>query len=146
MISVRPYRLIYDQIVRWFQFGIYDFSREDFILPMLQSNKLYEYYVLLKLFEYIQTKGYQIQSKDLYKYKYQNSALFNTVNLGKIKSNNTFVFWRDDTSIELTLYYEPVIYSGISKNVGENALSLFRNISFSYKKGETGKIIVLTMF
>ncbi len=139
LISVRPYRLIYDQIVRWFQFGIYDFSREDFILPMLQSNKLYEYYVLLKLFEYIQTKGYQIQSKDLYKYKYQNSALFNTVNLGKIKSNNTFVFWRDDTSIELTLYYEPVIYSGISKNVGENALSLFRNISFSYKKGETGK-------
>lgn len=139
LISVRPYRLIYEQIVRWFQFGIYDFSREDFILPMLQSNKLYEYYVLLKLLKYIQMKGYKIQHKCIHNYKYQSSSFFNTLNPGNIKSNNTFILWNDDASTEITLYYEPVIHSGISKNVGENELFLFRNMSFSYKKGETGR-------
>ena len=50
LISVRAYRLVYEQIIRWFQFGMYDFSGEDFILPMLRSDKIYEYYVLLKFY------------------------------------------------------------------------------------------------
>lgn len=61
LISVRAYRLIYEQIIRWFQFGMYDFSGEDFILPMLRSDKIYEYYILLKLYNYIMSKGFSLQ-------------------------------------------------------------------------------------
>ncbi len=139
LISVRSYKLVYEQIIRWFQFGMYDFSREDFILPMLQSNKLYEYYVLLKLYNYIERKGYRFQKADPYNYKRQKTSNYEYATFFNIKTNNTFIFQNDVTSKQIILYYEPIIHGGVDKNVGENEVSLFRNTSFSYKEGETGK-------
>lgn len=137
MISVRAYRLIYEQIVRWFQFGMYDFSGEDFILPMLRSDKIYEYYVLLKIYNYIQSKGYSFQSADPYSYK-NPGFRSSRINPYGLKTLNTFRFKDSETSTEITLYYEPIIYNGKNRNVGENQVGLFRNMSYSYQDGKEG--------
>lgn len=135
LISVRAYRLVYEQILRWFQSGMYDFSGEDFILPMLRSEKIYEYYVLLKLYNYIISKGYDLQSATLYTYK---NPGFNSGHVDPYGLNtlNTFHFKKVKASTELTLYYEPIIYNGKSNNVGENKIGLFRNMSYSFREGE----------
>lgn len=129
LTSVRSYRLIYEQIIRWFQFGIYDFSREDFILPMLQSNKLYEYYVLLKLYNYFERKGFHVYDTKDHKYDEQYDA----DRLIYATSENTFLFKNETTSTDLTLYYEPIIHGGKNKRVGENNVGLFRNLSFAFE-------------
>lgn len=135
LISVRAYRLIYEQIIRWFQFGMYDFSGEDFILPMLRSDKIYEYYILLKLYNYIMSKGFSLQEAISYSYKNPGFHLSHTNPFG-LKTLNTFQFKNVNASIELTLYYEPIIYNGKSNNVGENKVELFRNMSYSFRDGE----------
>ena len=135
LISVRAYRLIYEQIIRWFQFGMYDFRGEDFILPMLRSDKIYEYYVLLKLYNYILSKGYSLQSSNWYSYTISGFPS-NYTNPYELKTLNTFQFYSEETSTEITLYYEPIIYKGKSKNVGENEIGLFRNMSYSFRDGE----------
>lgn len=135
LISVRAYRLVYEQIVRWFQFGMYDFSGEDFILPMLRSDKIYEYYVLLKLYNYIVDKEYSLQFSAPYRYKNPgfHSSYSNPYGL---KVLNTFQFKNIKTSTELTLYYEPIIYNGKSAYIGENNVGLLRNMSYSFNDGE----------
>lgn len=137
LISVRAYRLIYEQIIRWFQFGMYDFSGEDFILPMLRSDKIYEYYVLLKIYNYIENKGYSLLSATPYSYKKTgfHSSFANPYGL---KTLNTFQFKNENTSIELTLYYEPIVYNGKNSNAGENKVGLFRNMSYPYQDGKDG--------
>lgn len=139
LISVYPYRAVYEQMIRWFRLGRYDFGREDFILSMLRSNKLYEYYVLLKLYNYMEEKGYHLKKTDSYRYQCPDFSDLNMAGPYGMRCNNTFVFEKDTGSTELTLYYEPVIYSGTDKNAGENNLFLFRNLSLSYEKGETGR-------
>lgn len=135
LISVRAYRLVYEQIIRWFQFGMYDFSGEDFILPMLQSNKIYEYYVLLKIYNYIINKGYSLQNAVPYSYK--NPGFHsNRDNTDGLKTLNTFRFKNGEISTEITLYYEPIIYNGKNSNIGENNVGLFRNMSYSFQDGE----------
>lgn len=126
LISVRAYRLIYEQIVRWFQFGMYDFRGEDFILPMLRSDKIYEYYILLKIYNYIISKGYSPHNTTSYNYP---NIRFTAKSITNIP--NTFLFKNDNTSIEITLYYEPIIYEGKNGNMGVNTLGLFRNNSHS---------------
>jgi len=135
LISVRAYRLVYEQIIRWFQFGMYDFSGEDFILPMLQSDKIYEYYVLLKIYNYIRNNGYSLQSSVPYIYKNPGFHL-SCANPYSLKTLNTFRFKHKETATEITLYYEPIIYNGKSSNVGENKVGLFRNMSYSFQDGE----------
>ncbi len=136
-ISNRPYRLIYEQITRWFQFGIYNFSREDFILPMLQSDKLYEFYVLLKIYNYIVSNGFVIQKSDEYSYKSFKNSYPSIPSHSGIKCDNTFIFWNEDTLTELTLFYEPYVHNGNSRNVGENGVGLFRNMSYSFDGKES---------
>ena len=96
LISVRAYRLVYEQIIRWFQFGMYDFSGEDFILPMLRSDKIYEYYVLLKFYNYIISKGYSFQSAASHSYK--NPGFHSSyANPYGLKTLNTFQFKDGET-------------------------------------------------
>ena len=136
-ISVRPYRLIYEQIARWFHFGMYDFSREDFILLMLQSNKLYEFYVLLKIYNYIKGRGYTLQKSTPYAYSPDKSGYPTGAVYGGVRYNNTFIFENEHGTKELTLYYEPYVHNGNSKYVGENGVALFRNMSYSFRGGES---------
>lgn len=114
---------------------MYDFSGEDFILPMLRSDKIYEYYVLLKLYNYIISKEYSLQLSITYSCKNPGFYSGYTNHYG-LTALNTFLFKNIKTSTELTLYYEPIIYNGKTVYVGENKLGLFRNMSYSFNNGE----------
>lgn len=70
----------------------YNFRYEDFLLPMLQSNKLYELYVLLKIYNYIINKGYHLQKSDLYRYKSSEEYYPNSAAFSNMKSDNVFLF------------------------------------------------------
>lgn len=121
-LSIPPYRLIYNQIDMWFRFGIYNFEREDFMLPFTQTHKLYEYYVLLKLHSYIQKCGFH----------YQRTKAVDYPNLNYVidSKNNTFYYSSGVSAKTITLFYEPVIYG--KNHIGYNNIRLFRNNSRKY--------------
>ena len=116
-LTVKQYRSIFQVIKEWYKFGIYNMERENFLIPFLANNQLYEYFVLLKLLNYLEYKGYSFLQKDRYLYKP------NAKNYQNTKYCNTFYFQLRDKKI--TLYYQPVIY--LKPNIQSNNISILRN-------------------
>lgn len=122
-LSIHHYRAVYDGIVEWFKYGIYDFAKEDFMLPFIQMHKLYEYYVLTKLCWYMENEGFDLERRENYTYRGHDNS--------KVPENfNTFYFSRGD--IQVTIFYEPIING--KKNIGENGIGLYRNTSIAFPK------------
>ena len=127
-LSVPQYNRIFVQIHKWFQFGIYDFTKENFMLSFIKISSLYEGYLLAKMIAYFQSRGYVIEStrKRVYptrrNWKYKNTNCVNTF------------FFRNDRH-KLTLYYQPVIYD--TDESGINGIGLIRNNSIPVLKGDS---------
>lgn len=125
-MSLSPYRQIYDAMVQWFTHGIYDFSGEEFLLPLLINNQLYEYYNLFKLAEAIEANGYRIDNdlcrRHLYAVGHENYRDTEHV--------NTFVFTKSD-SPTITLYFQPVIWGHNYSELVNNGITLRRTTSLS---------------
>lgn len=125
-MSLSPYRQIYDVMVQWFSYGVYDFSGEEFLLPLLINNKLYEYYNLFKLAEAIESSGYQIDNglckRHLYAVGHENYR--------DTEHINTFVFTKND-SPTITLYFQPVIWGHNFSDSLSNGIALRRTTSLS---------------
>lgn len=126
--SINAYRQIYIIIHNWFSIGNYDLGKEELLLSFISTSKIYEYYCLIKLLCYINdnTKYKLIESKRA-TYIVNNPYYINT------KYNNTFLFEHDD--IQLTLFFQPIIYGD---DRAANGISLFRNTS-SNSKSENNK-------
>ncbi len=125
---IAPYRQIYTTMEHWFSYGIYDFSNEDFLLPLLVNHQLYEYYILIKLTKLIEDKGF--------KHLYNRDASFQyPVNKSYINTEhyNTFYFSNNDTEF-ITLYYQPVIWGQKYADAFRNGISLRRSTSLSLDK------------
>ena len=80
---------------------------------MLRSDKIYEYYVLLKLYNYIISKEYSLQLSITYSCKNPGFYSGYTNHYG-LTALNTFLFKNIKTSTELTLYYEPIMWEKIN--------------------------------
>lgn len=121
-LSVPQYHRIFVQIHKWFQNGVYDFSRESFMLSFIKISSLYEFYVLAKMVAYFKSRDYvlTITRKYVYpnlykwKWKYQNT-----------RGVNIFCFSRD--KYRITLYYQPVIYDTDKDFAGGSGIGLLRN-------------------
>ena len=59
-MSVPQHNRIYVRIHRWFRFGIYDFSKENFMLLFIKISSLYESYLLTKMLCYFRDRGYSL--------------------------------------------------------------------------------------
>lgn len=125
-MSLSPYRQIYDVMVQWFTHGVYDFSGEEFLLPLLINNQLYEYYNLFKLAEAIESNGYQIDDSLCKRHLYA----VNHDNYCDTEHINTFVFTKDD-SPTITLYFQPVIWGHNYSEPVSNGIALRRTTSLS---------------
>ena len=123
LLSVQHYRAIYDTIVEWFRYGIYDFAKEDFMLPFIQMHKLYEYYVLTKLCEFFTHAGFEMERRESYAYKGQTAV-------GEVRNFNTFSFRKNE--IQATIYYEPIVNGREKKHIGDNGIGLFRNTTIPF--------------
>lgn len=127
-MSVPQYNKVFIRIHQWFNFGLYDFSKEHFMLSFVKISALYESYLLAKLINYFIDRGYEaIESKRCVypatspKWKYKNT-----------KCLNTFKF--SNGSKTITLYYQPVIYDTDRSNI--NGVGLYRNNSIPVLTGE----------
>ncbi len=134
-MSLSPYRQIYDVMVQWFTHGVYDFSGEEFLLPLLINNQLYEYYNLFKLAEAIETNGYQIDDSLCKRHLYA----VNHDDYRDTEHINTFVFTKND-SPTITLYFQPVIWGHNYSEPVSNGIALRRTTSLSIDRRNSQKV------
>ena len=127
-LSVPQYNRIFVQIHKWFQFGIYDFTKENFMLSFIKISSLYEGYLLAKMITYFQSRGYVIEGTRKHVYPTRRNWKYKNTNCV-----NTF-FFRNDRH-KLTLYYQPVIYD--TDESGINGIGLIRNNSIPVLKGDS---------
>ena len=125
-LSVPQYNRIFVRIHQWFSFGIYNFSKEHFMLSFIKISALYESYLLAKFLCYFRDRGYSLGSsrRCVYpvskRWKYKNTSV-----------RNTFVLKNGQKRI--TLYYQPVIFDTDQRSV--NGIGLYRNNSISVYAG-----------
>lgn len=126
-MSVPQYNRIFVRIHRWFSFGIYDFSKENFMLSFIKISALYESYLLTKMLCYFRDRGYFLESSKrcIYpvskRWKYKNTS-----------GLNTFILLNGQKTI--TLYYQPVIFDTDQSAV--NGIGLYRNNSIPVFTGD----------
>lgn len=119
-LSLKYYHQLFLCIVEWFSFGVYDLSKEDFLMPFLANSQLYEYYVLLKLIRYFEHSGKKNDKS--YKHNYHKGI--------STTYNNTFHFQSEDS--EIVLYYQPVVNT--EANRFDNGIALLRNNKLTPKE------------
>jgi hypothetical protein len=149
-MEIQHYRRIYKVIVDWFKSGNYDFENEKMLLSLLEVDKIYEYYILFKINNYLIRSGFSLKKPIKAKYKLKDNQLYENT-----EYENTFMFIGKVSNV--TVYYQPVIYAEPSKY--SNGVGLFRNnyISLDSSKsnyyapdyvikicnGESSKFIIL---
>lgn len=128
-MAVPQYNRMFIQMRRWFKYGIYNFSKETFMLSFIKISALYESYILAKLIEYFLERDYRLL--DSRRCSYPTSLKSKYTNT---QCRNTFVFCSDTRKI--TLYYQPVVYDADRSQV--NGIGLYRNntISLHYDEDE----------
>ena len=120
-LSVREYHLVFKKIQEWFNNGIYDFSRENYLLSFIRASQLYESYVLARLINDFQQLGFELTERVKFDYPHPtDSTYYRNTNIC-----NTFYF--DKNNRQFVLYYQPVVY--MSEHVGSNGVDLYRTTS-----------------
>lgn len=119
-MSVPQYNRIFVQIHKWFRFGIYDFTKESFMLSFIKISSLYEGYLLTKMIAYFQDRGYALENVKKCVYPTKRNWKYKNTNC-----SNTFIFKNDQH--KLTLYYQPVVFD--TDENGVNGIGLIRNNS-----------------
>lgn len=121
-ISVPQYNRVFNYIYKWFQFGIYDFAREKYMLSLIKISSLYEVYILVKMISYFKDNGFKLINETRCNYPTKSKWLYKNTSC-----NNTFIF--EKVRKRVSLYYQPVIYDYDSRDI--NGIGLFRNNSLS---------------
>lgn len=119
-LAVPQYNKIFVKIHQWFTFGIYDFSKEKYMLSFMNITSLYERYLLIKMADYFHTNGYSLWSGSTFAYPMMEYARYENTTC-----RNTFLFRKENTRV--TLYYQPVIYDNRYRQ--QNGIGLYRNNS-----------------
>ncbi len=122
--AIPQYHQIYDCAIAWFSKGVFTIREEQFMLSFIKISTLYEVYVLTKLINYFRQVGYTLTVADKIPYPSPSKYFENTY------CNNRFIF--KNNSGQITLYYQPVIYSTNRQKI--SGIGLYRNTSISYPK------------
>ena len=117
--EIKPYKQVFEIIVRWFQYGEYSLEKERLILQVKTLDKLFEYYCLLRLLKLLADNGYQKADvkEPAFKYFYTSA---DTHYQNEQEVANTYLL--NNHHVMVTLYYQPVI----SSVQFENDLTLYR--------------------
>lgn len=116
--EVRPYLIVFEQIMKWFKFGDFSLVKENLIFNVKTMDKLFEYYCLCQLLTALKKHGFSGTDRQFPSllYRYKNEANESYV-------ANTYFLKRDN--VYVTLYYQPVIRT----DYFENGITLFRTTS-----------------
>ena len=55
-------------MIEWFMYGSYNFERENILLPLLRSHKIYEMYVLIQLCDFVIQESYIMEESKHFPY------------------------------------------------------------------------------
>ena len=121
-LKVKQYYSIFNCIIKWFDYGVYDLKKEDFLVPFLANSQLYECYILLKILNCFTENNYNYIQSAKYSYKPSNAKHYQNT-----RYNNTFVFEGNNRMV--TVYYQPVVYA--KPNPQSNNINLLRNTKLS---------------
>ena len=119
-------------MIEWFMYGSYNFERENILLPLLRSHKIYEMYVLIQLCDFVIQESYIMEESKHFPYSNLDEKKY-TQDLSIVP--NTFYFVNKLSKKHLTIYYEPAIQGASHK--GENNIGLYRNNSVSIRSTRT---------
>lgn len=125
-LSVPEYNKVFIRIHKWYNFGIYDFAKEAFILSFLKLSSLYESYLLVKLINFFTDSGYAVKSS---KYSY---PVFEKWKYKNTKCDNTF--YLSNGCRQIVLYYQPVLFDTDKGKF--NGIGLYRNNSINIHSEE----------
>lgn len=121
-MSVPQYKQLYDCMNEWLKFADIGLQLQNQILGLKKISEIYELYVLLKLIKFIVFSDFVLESSEKIIYEFTRKALYRNTS-----HNNEFTFTRGEETV--TLYYQPVLYSGI--NDSDYGIGLYRNNTFS---------------
>lgn len=121
-LSTKHYFQIYHYIEAWFNYGLYDLRNNDFLVPFIANNQLYEYYILLKLYNYFEKEGYVLNRREKYIYRIPRAKYYrNTLYC------NSFYFSKNELNV--AIYYQPVLF--LKKSPYSNNINIIRNTKTS---------------
>ncbi len=109
--KVYQYRVSYECIVKWFEYGDYNLNHIDYLFKLKTLTRIFEYYCLIKLQTAISMTGYSLKETD--------RVIYDSEDEDEQGINNLYRFSRNN--YELTLLYEPKIWT----NQLSNAISLY---------------------
>jgi len=117
-LEIYHYRNVFQLMNLWFGNSKIKMPQNNILLQFSNADRIYEYYCLLGLYDVLLDLGYEeiLEKREPYKYK------VNYVKFKNTEQENTFYFKKDN--MQVTLYYQPVIYS--DQTVTTNAIELFR--------------------
>lgn len=119
--EVRPYADIFSLMCIWPEFEGFDLVRDGLLLHTFKIDKLYEYFALLSILEWLAEAGFvedERHAKPIVSFRYTHR--------GRRFSNETQVanlYRLTRGGLSVALYYQPVIYGD---NCEENGITLHR--------------------
>lgn len=125
-LKIPAYRQIYELMSTWYEMADVRVLDLRFMQTFLQITTLYEVYVLTKLGTLFEGMGFQRVSSRFIQYEFETETLYENSSI-----NNIYEYVRDD--VKVTLYYQPVIYDRMKRDLG--VVELYRSTSISFPKG-----------
>lgn len=133
--EIKPYRIIYDMLIKWFEFGEIGLEKDKIIFRVKTMDKLFEYYCLQQLLRMLAEQEFTIDNLSagvkFYEYKVEDSIYDNEMEVA-----NTYILKRNDWNINL--YYQPVVFS----EGYQNGLGVYRTTITSRSRYYTPDFIM----
>jgi len=114
--EIAAYSAIYSLIIKWQKFGEFDLARENLALHALKLDKLYEYYVLLKLLSWFQENDFvpdNSLNQPIISAEYSLKDRF-----FKNEKRVATIYHLKNKDTRVCLYYQPVIYGSTKEEYG----------------------------
>lgn len=126
------YRSIYEAMQHWFAMRQVNATDLRFTRSFLQITTVYEIYVLSKLCDFLEDWNFKLLSASHHHYALEADAFYHNPEI-----NNIFIYQKDD--LEITIYYQPVIWEGKSHKPSVCGLYRTTSLSFARKWNETAR-------
>lgn len=123
-LEIYHYRKVFELMLSWFGNSEHHLPSKAPLLHFSSADAIYEYYCLLNICDILVELGFEEQTDRRTHYLYS----VNHENFSNTEVDNTYYFQKEGCKV--TLYYQPIVYSGYSDTTNE--IGLFRTDSSYY--------------
>lgn len=110
--EIRPYAQIWTMLEEWLRFGDFSLAKENLALHTLRADKLYEYYVLYELLDWLASRGFRPQANDSRAIRKASfSVAGDSDTLYQSEDGISSIYNLTSNNLRVTLFYQPVVYA-----------------------------------